>query len=63
MGIAKTRLVVYLTDQDKENIRARASNLGKNMSDYILELAMWDRRYKVIENARDEKLAVVEGGQ
>ena len=56
MPSQKLRLTIYLTDKDKATIRKRASQVGRNMSDYIAELVMWDNRFEFIEHAREGTL-------
>ena len=52
MSIYKQRITFYMTEQDKSTIKKRASQVGRNMSDYLAELVMWDNRFKVVEHAR-----------
>ena len=52
MSINKQRITFYMTEQDKTTIKKRASQVGRNMSDYLSELVMWDNRFKVVEHAR-----------
>ena len=60
MPISKQRLTIYITDKDKVNIKSRSSEVGRNMSDYIAELIMWDKRFSIIEHAREGTLEVKE---
>ena len=56
MQASKQRLTVYITDKDKAIIKNRSSAVGRNMSDYIAELVMWDKRFSLIEHAREGTL-------
>lgn len=56
MSISKQRITFYLTKQDKSIIKKRSSQVGRNMSDYLAELVMWDNRFKVVEHARQGTL-------
>jgi len=56
MPISKQRLTIYVTNKDKLIIKNRSSEVGRNMSDYIAELIMWDKRFNIIEHARDGTL-------
>ena len=56
MSIPKQRLTIYVTDKDKVTIKNRSSEVGRNMSDYIAELIMWDKQFSIIEHAREGTL-------
>ena len=60
MPISKQRLTIYVTDKDKRTIKSRSSEVGRNMSDYIAELIMWDKRFSIVEHAREGTLGVKE---
>ena len=60
MAISKQRLTIYVTDKDRASIKRRSSEVGRNMSDYLAELVMWDKRFNIIEHAREGDLAVKE---
>ena len=60
MPNSKQRLTFYLTDIDRSIIKKRASQVGRNMSDYLAELIMWDNRFKLVEHAREGTLEVKE---
>ena len=60
MSNAKLRLTIYLTDKDKATVKKRASQVGRNMSDYLAELVMWDNRFELVEHAREGTLEVKE---
>ena len=52
MQNTKSRITFYLTEVDRSIIKKRASRVGRNMSDYLAELVMWDNKFRVVENAR-----------
>jgi uncharacterized protein (DUF1778 family) len=52
MPNAKSRITFYLTEVDRSIIKKRASLVGRNMSDYLAELVMWDNKFRIVENAR-----------
>ncbi len=58
MQYSKNRLTIYVTDKDKDSIRQRSSQIGRSMSDYLSELVMWDKRFALIEHAREGTLEV-----
>lgn len=58
MPISKQRLTIYVTDKDKGTVKSRSAEVGRNMSDYIAELIMWDKRFSLIEHAREGTLQV-----
>jgi hypothetical protein len=52
MSSSKMRMTFYMTQQDKAMIKKRASDVGRNMSDYLSEIVMWDSKFRVVEHAR-----------
>lgn len=60
MQNSKQRLTFYLTDIDRSIIKKRASQVGRNMSDYLAELIMWDNKFKLVEHAREGALEIKE---
>ena len=58
MPASKQRLTIYITNKDKMTIKNRSSEVGRNMSDYIAELIMWDKRFSLVEHAREGTLEV-----
>ncbi len=60
MRNSKQRLTFYLTDIDRSIIKKRASQVGRNMSDYLAELIMWDNKFRLVEHAREGTLEVKE---
>ena len=56
MPVSKQRLTIYVTDKDRLIIKSRSSEVGRNMSDYIAELIMWDKRFSIVEHAREGTL-------
>lgn len=60
MSNSKQRITFYLTDADRSIIKKRASQVGRNMSDYLAELVMWDNRFQLVEHARADTLETKE---
>lgn len=58
MAYLKQRITFYMTEQDRSIIKKRASLVGRNMSDYLAELVMWDNKLRLIENSRQGTLEV-----
>ena len=59
MPNSKMRITFYMTQQDKAVIKKRASDVGRNMSDYLAELVMWDSKFRVVEHARSGTLVEI----
>jgi len=59
MPSSKMRITFYMTQQDKVMIKKRASDVGRNMSDYLAELIMWDSKFRVVEHARSGTLVEI----
>ncbi len=49
----KSRFAIYLTDEDREKVKKRAAGVGRNMSDYIAELVMWDNMFDLVPRLRN----------
>ena len=58
MAISKQRTTLYLSKTDKNILKKRASEINKTMSEYVAELLMWDKRFKLIEHAREGSLDI-----
>jgi len=59
LQISKNRLTIYVTEKDKDSIKQRSSQIGRSMSDYLSELVMWDKRFALIEHAREGTLEII----
>jgi len=58
MAISKQRTTLYLSETDKNILKKRASEINKTMSEYVAELLMWDKRFRLIEHAREGSLEI-----
>ena len=58
MSISKQRTTLYLSKTDKNILKMRASEINKTMSEYVAELLMWDKRFNLIEHAREGSLDI-----
>jgi len=53
MSSAKVKLIAYMTPQEKEIIKQRASKHGMTIGAYCSELAMWDNRHNLLPQLRE----------
>jgi len=58
----KTKIVGYITPQEKDSIMERAKELGLTIGAYYSELAMWDNRYNLIPQLRKGGSITCNGG-
>lgn len=54
----KSKLTAYMTDEEKEQVKDRAKELGKTIGAYLAELAVWDKQLDLFRRARRGELNV-----
>lgn len=52
MSSEKTRIVGYMTAEEKKRILERAQSLGMTIGSYLAEVNMWDSRFDLVPQLR-----------